>query len=72
MVRIQVLDHEESGRKVSGEICEYPTESRESASRGGQSHDIKGRWGGLSRHDVRPSSPMGPTFCRALPALEAS
>jgi hypothetical protein len=43
MARIQVLDHEESGREVSGEVCEYPTESRESAGRGGQSHDIKGR-----------------------------
>jgi hypothetical protein len=43
MVRIQVLDHEESGREVSGEVCEYPTESRESAGRGGQRHDIKGR-----------------------------
>jgi len=42
MVRIQVLDHEESGREVSGEVCEYPTERRESAGRGGQSHDIKG------------------------------
>jgi hypothetical protein len=31
MVRIQVLDHEESGREVSGEVSEYPTERRESA-----------------------------------------
>jgi len=42
MVRIQVLDHEESGRELSGEVCEDPTESRESAGRGGQSHDITG------------------------------
>jgi hypothetical protein len=43
MVRIQVLDHEDGGRKVSGEVCEQPTESRESTGRGGQSHDARGR-----------------------------
>jgi hypothetical protein len=43
MVRIQVLDYEESGWELSGEVCEHPTESCESAGRGGQSHDIKGR-----------------------------
>ena len=41
MVRIKVLDHEESGREVSGEVCEYPTEGCESAGRGSQGHDIK-------------------------------
>jgi len=43
MVRIQVLDYEERGWEVSGEVCEDPTERRESAGRGGQRHDITGR-----------------------------